>query len=94
MDDKIKNTEKMSENEEITAEDLEDVSGGVIEPVKPIQCLAKAYGFIEHKSLRSLTPEEWKKIKEKMEEERKKRESEEKMNQVSALGAGESSSTQ
>ena len=93
MSDKIKDTEKMNENKEITAENLDNVSGGVIEPVKPFHIdkkwfAATAYGFREPESL---TFEE---LEEKIEErKRKKRESAEKMNQVSDLGTDKSSST-
>lgn len=104
MDDKIKDTEKMSENEEVTAENLDGVAGGKGQVRRPIrrpwwwrpnlEPMPPARRPYIPPLEPILTPEELKKIKEKMEEERKKRESEEKMNQVSALGAGESSSTQ
>lgn len=93
MSDKIKENEKMNENEEITAEDLDSVAGGKA-PVykkKPDDCidprlLLLAYGA----PLRLKTFEEaLKEIKKKKQEKEKEKE----INQVSDLGTDESSST-
>ena len=73
MSDKIKDTEKMNENEEITTEDLDDVAGGKtfpslreiyvprIGPFKPshVQPVLNKYGGPLPKPL---TPEEQKKL--------------------------------
>ena len=84
MSDKIKE----NENEEITAEDLDDVAGGRLVTAKI------AYGFSQSKDIlmeyyggpdifrpKPLTPEEWKKL----EEERKKIEREKKIEQILKL---------
>ena len=89
MSDKIKDTEKMNENEEITTEDLDDVAGGKV-PVykkKPGNCIdwrrsimLTAYGGPDIIP-KPLSLEEWKKMKE----ERKKKEREKKIEQILKL---------
>ena len=85
MNDKIKDTEKISENEEVIAEDLEDVSGGrayithdgsFVRPNRPfVGPMVNKYGGPDmYRPRKLLTPEEQKKL----EEERKKKELEEK----------------
>ena len=78
MSDKIKDTEKMNENREITAEDLDGVAGGRIRyyiPMfeSPTVCKYGGPDMYRPKP-KPLTPEEQKKL----EEERKKKELEEK----------------
>ena len=102
MSDKIKDTEKMNENKEITAEDLDGVVGGRAPVNKKIPHLI---GLPDRRVMmmyggpdimpKTLPPEVLKKlIKEAAEkeiEQRKKREKE--INQVSDLGTDKSSST-
>ena len=81
MSDKIKDTEKMNENREITAEDLDGVAGGrAFDTSEFIRSLSDRrvmmmYGGrdIYRPKPKPLTPEEQKKL-----EERKKKELEEK----------------
>ena len=83
MSDKIKDTEKISENEEIIAEDLEDVSGGRAyihdRPFRPMMKYGGPDMF--RPELKHLTPEEQKKL----EEEKKKKEREKKIEQILKL---------
>ena len=86
MSDKIKDTEKMNENREITAEDLDGVAGGKASVNKKIpyhlignsidRRMLLMYGGrdIYRPKPKPLTPEEQKKL----EEERKNKELEEK----------------
>ena len=82
MSDKIKDTEEMNENKEITAEDLDGVAGGraPVYKKKPDNCidsrlLRMAYGAPDL-GLRSLSPEVVKKLEKSL--ERKKKEQEQK----------------
>ena len=73
MSDKIKDTEEMNENKEITAEDLDGVAGGraPVYKKKPDNCidsrlLRMAYGAPDL-GLRSLSPEVVKKLEKSLE---------------------------
>ena len=82
MSDKIKDTEEMNENKEITAEDLDGVAGGRAFDTRefirslPDRRVMMMYGGrdIYRPKPKPLTPEEQKKL----EEERKNKELEEK----------------
>lgn len=89
MNDKIKDMGKISENEEVSTEDLEDVSGGrayithdgyFVRPNRPFVRPVIEYGGPRPK-LRPLTPEDLKKL----EERKKKKEREEKIEQMLKL---------
>ena len=77
MSDKIKDTEEMNENKEITAEDLDGVAGGRIRYYMPMlesSTVCKYGGPDMYRPRKPLTPEEQKKL----EEERKNKEQEQK----------------
>ena len=97
MSDKIKDTEEMNENKEITAEDLDGVAGGrafdtreFIRSLPDRKVIMTAYGGPDF-GPRSVPPEVLKKLIKEAAEKRKKREKE--INQVSDLGTDKSSST-
>ena len=99
MSDKIKDTEKMNENREITAEDLDGVAGGRAPVNKKIPHLI---GLPDRRVMmmyggpdimpKTLPSEVLKKLIKEAAEKRKKREKE--INQVSDLGTDESSFNQ